>query len=50
MNDWNTRITLGGGFVSKYQKSEDIHRIKDDGVYKLNVPANVGSFATRLNI
>ncbi|MDR0619325.1 MAG: DUF6029 family protein [Bacteroidales bacterium] len=51
MQDMNTRITLGGSFVSKYQKSEDVYRVDTSGnVNVLNLPANVASFATRLNI
>ncbi|MDR1973806.1 MAG: DUF6029 family protein [Bacteroidales bacterium] len=51
MKDWNTRITLGGSFVSKYQKREDFYSVgSGDTVYLLNLPANVASFATRFNL
>jgi len=41
MNDWKTRITLGGSAVSKYQKS-------NNPIY--NIPENVLAFATRLTL
>jgi hypothetical protein len=51
MQDWGTRITLGGSFVSKYQKREDVFRPGgNDTMYLLNLPANVSSYAARLNI
>jgi hypothetical protein len=51
MRDIGTRITLGGSFVSKYQKREDNYRVDSNGdVFLRNLPANVSSFATRLNI
>jgi hypothetical protein len=51
MQNMETRITLGGSVVSKYQKPEDVYRIgSDDTVYLLNLPANVSTFATRLNV
>jgi hypothetical protein len=51
MQEWETRITLGGSLVSKYQTSEEVYRPgRNDTMYLLNLPANVGSFATRLNV
>ncbi|MDR2556684.1 MAG: DUF6029 family protein [Bacteroidales bacterium] len=51
MQSVGTRVTLGGSFVSKYQKREDIYRVDTNGnTSVLNLPANVASFATRLNI
>ncbi len=54
MQDWGTRITLGGSFVSKYQDDQTITmmRQEDDGMhqYKVGLPKNVGSAAARLNI
>ncbi|MDE6493895.1 MAG: hypothetical protein K2L50_04875 [Bacteroidales bacterium] len=54
MEDWGTRITLGGSFVSKYQEEQTITamRQEDDGMhtYKVSVPKNVGSAAVRLNV
>lgn len=41
MSEWKTRITVGGGVVSKYQKSNDPIYI---------IPENVLAFATRMNI
>ena len=54
MQDWETRITLGGSFVSKYQDEQlklVIDQVGDDLVpFKLNLPKNVGSAAARLNL
>jgi hypothetical protein len=51
MQEWETRITLGGSFVSKFQSSEDIPNWgSNDTMYLLNLPTNVGSFATRLSV
>lgn len=41
LQDKKTKIILGGSFVSKYQDPSDVNYI---------MPANVGSFAARLNI
>ncbi len=54
MEDWETRITLGGSFVSKYQDEQTITVLhqEDDGMhqYKVGLPKNVGSAAARLNL
>lgn len=42
------RVTLGGGFVSKYQDDESIFTA--DGGYSLNLPLNVGAGSARLDI
>ena len=55
MRDWETRIRIGGSFVSKYQESQNIP-VSMEGendtilVYGLNVPQNVGSAAARMSI
>lgn len=54
MEDWGTRITLGGSFVSKYQADQlklVIDQVGDTYVpYKLTLPKNVGAAAARLNV
>lgn len=58
MQDWNTRITLGGSFVSKYQDDElkiTIDQTEENGVtqltpYQLTLPKNVASGAVRLGV
>lgn len=54
MENWETRITLGGSFVSKYQDEQlklVIDQVGDAFVpYKLTLPKNVGAAAARLNI
>jgi hypothetical protein len=46
-NQCKTRVTLGGSFVSKYQALEEIMA---NDTAMLILPANVASWATRLNI
>lgn len=43
-----TRITLGAGFVSKYEEDETI--LSDIPGYKLNLPLNVGAGSVRMNL
>ena len=43
-----TRITIGGGFVSKYEKDETI--LADNPEYKLNLPHNIGAGSVRLDL
>ena len=54
MRDWNTRITLGGSFVSKYQADQlKLVIDQEDGTfvpYKLTLPKNVAAGAARLNV
>lgn len=54
MQDWNTRITLGGSFVSKYQADQlKLVIDQEDGTfvpYKLTLPKNVAAGAARLNV
>lgn len=54
MQNWGTRITLGGSFVSKYQESSTQLYIQENGgnlsAYTLNLPENVGSGAVRLAV
>lgn len=50
-----TRVTLGGSFVSKFQKDPNVTFLKpqDQGyslLYKLDMPQNVASWATRMNV
>ena len=42
------RITIGGGFVSKYEGDEDI--FTDNGAYRLTLPLNVGAGSARLDL
>lgn len=54
MQDWETRITMGGSFVSKYQTEQTITTMiqGEDGMhqYKVVLPKNVGSAAARMNV
>src|SRR5574344_63374 len=43
-----TRLTLGAGFVSKYEEDETI--LSDVAGYKLNLPLNVGAGSVRMNL
>ena len=43
-----TRITIGGGFVSKYEKDETIPADKPE--YKLKLPLNIGAGSVRIDI
>ena len=43
------RITLGAGFVSKYEEDENIASAADPS-YRLNLPLNVGAAAARADI
>ena len=48
---WNGspfRLSVGGGFVSKYEEDETI--MSDQPGYKLNLPLNVGSGSARINL
>lgn len=48
MNEWNTRINLGAGFISKYEEDETI--LSDTPGYKLNLPHNIGAGSVRMNV
>lgn len=48
MADSRLRVTLGGGFVSKYEVDESIPAANPE--YKLNLPLNVGAGAVRADI
>lgn len=66
MTDSKTKITLGGSFVSRYQKAEPMGFTRDslyneieDGdtssylnqkTYEYDLPVNVGSWAARMNL
>ncbi|MDE5606748.1 MAG: hypothetical protein K2I68_05565, partial [Bacteroidales bacterium] len=55
MRDWETRIRIGGSYVSKYQESQNIIKTvpgENDTTlaYTLNLPQNVGSAAARLSL
>jgi len=66
MNDAKTKITLGGSFVSKYEKVPTMGFTRDSAytviigddtvnwvkktTYQYNLPHNVGSWAARMNI
>lgn len=43
-----TRITIGGGFVSKYEKEETI--LAENPEYKLNLPLNIGAGSVRIDL
>ena len=49
MNDSKLRLTLGVGFVSKYEDDESIPSAADPE-RRLNLPLNVGAGAARLNL
>lgn len=46
--DSKTRISLGGGFVSKYEHDETI--LADNPEYKLRLPLNVGAGSVRFDL
>ncbi|MCF8302231.1 MAG: DUF6029 family protein [Bacteroidales bacterium] len=48
--DKKLKVILGGSFISKYQPDEVITFTRDDSLYQLNLPENVGAFAGRLNL
>lgn len=48
--DKKLRMILGGSFVSKYQADEVLTFSRNDSLYQLNLPENVGAFAGRLNL
>ncbi|MDE7102878.1 MAG: hypothetical protein K2O46_01335, partial [Bacteroidales bacterium] len=50
MRDWETRIRIGGSFVSKYQESENIDFTVGENNYRLNLPQNVGAAGGRLSL
>jgi hypothetical protein len=47
-NDAKTHVTLGAGFVSKYEENESI--LSEDPNFKLNLPLNVGAGAFRADL
>ncbi len=49
MAESKLRLTLGAGFVSKYEPDELITSIETPG-YKLNLPRNVGAGAVRMDL
>ena len=49
MADCKLRLTLGGGFVSKYEETQNITSINVPR-HKLNLPLNVGAGAARMDI
>ena len=49
MADSKFRLTLGGGFVSKYEDGTTITN-PDNPSYKLNMPLNVGAGAARMDM
>lgn len=49
MEESRLRVTLGAGFVSKYEEDESI-AAADDASYRLNLPLNVGAAAVRADI
>ena len=55
MQDWETRIRIGGSFISKYQEKQAIKTpafpgVLADTVYPLKVPQNVASAAGRFSL
>ena len=50
LKDNKTRITLGGSFVSKYEKMRTKTLVNDTAKYEYQLPANVASAAGRLGI
>lgn len=49
MEDSKLRLTLGAGFVSKYEEDESIPSAADPS-YRLNLPLNVGAGAVRADV
>lgn len=45
-----TQIILGGSMVSKYEKVTSKTTVINDTIFEYNLPANVASFAGRMNI
>ncbi len=50
MEEKNIRLLIGGSWVNKYEKSEDIYVQKESDMYKLNLPKYVNSFDVRANL
>jgi hypothetical protein len=50
LQDKKTRVTLGGSFVSKYEKMKTKTLVADTNTYEYQLPANVASTAGRLSI
>jgi len=50
MQDMKTRFTLGGSFVSKYEKMKSKTLVSDTTKYEYQLPENVASAAGRLGI
>ncbi len=48
-NEAKTQVSLGAGFVSKYEGDETVLNASDPD-YKLNLPLNVGAASYRLNL
>ena len=49
MENSKLRVTLGAGFVSKYEEDESIPSAADPS-YRLNLPLNVGAGAARMDL
>lgn len=49
MNDSRLRLTLGAGFVSKYEPDQTIS-FPDNPAFRLNLPLNVGAGAVRADL
>ena len=45
-----TRAVIGGSFVSKYEDNELIYVAQGGDNYQMNLPLNVGAWATRFNL
>lgn len=45
----NFRISLGGSFVSVYEKASAENVTIEDRIYQLNIPKNIGAGAVRMN-
>ncbi len=50
LTDKKTRVTFGGGFVSKFQKEQTQYVTVNDTTLQLDIPENVAATTGRLNI
>ncbi|MFC2107260.1 DUF6029 family protein [Bacteroidota bacterium] len=50
LSDKKLQISIGGSFVSKYEKKETKTIVKDTSIYQYKLPENVAAYAGRINL
>jgi hypothetical protein len=50
LSEVKTQISIGGSFVSKYQKEQTQFIVINDTTYKLEIPENVAAYSGRFNL